>query len=46
MQPIWSEGLFCSIGLSATNGVQIGSALKSRTIAQTAVAGAGMTAEL
>ena len=46
MQPIWSDGLFCSIRLSATNGVHFGSALKSRTTAQTALAGAGITAEL
>jgi hypothetical protein len=45
MHPILSGGALCSIRLSATNFVHFGKPLKSRTTAQTALAGAGITME-
>jgi hypothetical protein len=45
MHPTLSAGALCSIRLSTTNFVQFGKPLKSRTIAQTALAGAGITME-
>jgi hypothetical protein len=45
MHPTLSADAFCSMRLSATNFVQFGKPLKSRTTAQTALAGAGMTME-